>query len=204
MAVGKIKSITTNKSLMWIFIIGGLIGVYCAFTLSNDKILLLEHPKAVLNCSLDPIIACGNVVSSKQGHAFGFPNPFLGLAGFAAVATIGVTMLAGAKFKRWLWLLINAGLLFALAFVHWLFYQSVYRIGALCIYCMIVWVVTITSFWYATLYNIDNKHIVLPKKLPKGIYPWIRKHHLDLLILWLLIIFLLILKHFWYYYGTKF
>ncbi len=38
----------------------------------------------------------------------------------------------------------------------------------------------------------------------RGGNPWVRKHHLDLLILWLLIIFLLILKHFWYYYGTKF
>ncbi|PRC62285.1 hypothetical protein C6A85_03910, partial [Mycobacterium sp. ITM-2017-0098] len=28
-------------------------------------------------------------------------------------------------------------------FVHWLIFQSLYRIGALCPYCMVVWAVTI-------------------------------------------------------------
>lgn len=202
--MGKKITLTLKIVLPYLLIICGLIGVYCSFVLSQDKILLLEHPNTHLGCSLDPIIACGNVISSKQGHAFGFPNPFLGLAGFAAVTTVGVTMLAGAKFKRWFWLLMNAGTLFALGFVHWLYFQSVYKIGSLCIYCMTVWVVTITSFWYITLFNIDSKNIVLPKWIPSGVYPWVRKHHLDLLILWLLLIAASILKHFWYFYGKKF
>ena len=29
-------------------------------------------------------------------------------------------------------------------FVHWLIFQSLYRIGALCPYCMVVWAVTIS------------------------------------------------------------
>lgn len=198
------KSWTVKKVLPYILIVCGLIGVYCSFIITQDKFRLLENPDSHLSCSLDPILACGNIISSQQGHVFGFPNPFLGLAGFAALATIGVAILAGGKFKRWFWLLVEFGTIFALGFVHWLFFQSVYRIGNLCIYCMCVWVITITSFWYVTLYNIDNKNIVLPKALSKNIYPWIRRHHLDLLILWLLIIAALVLKHFWYYYGRNF
>jgi hypothetical protein len=114
---------------------------------------------------------------------------------------IGAAILAGAKFKRWFWLGLNAGLVFALGFVHWLFFESVYRIHSLCPWCMVVWVVSITSFWYVTLYNIDQKHIRLPKGKTKQIYAWVRRHHLDILILWFLIIAALILKHFWYYYG---
>ena len=196
--------LTLRVALPYILIIGGIVGVYCSFVLTQDKIILLEHPNRHLGCSLDPIIACGNVISSDQGHAFGFPNPFLGLAGFAGMATIGLVMTAGAKMKRWFWLFTEAGLLFAISFVYWLFFQSVYRIGALCIYCMCVWLVTITSFWYVTLYNIDSKNIVLPKWVPRYIYPWVRRHHLDILVLWILIIVALILKHFWYYYGTNF
>ena len=199
----KKTKITLAKALPYIMIVGGLIGVYCAFVLSQDKLTLLTNPKAQLGCSLDPIVACGNVITSDQATAFGFPNPFLGLAGYAAIATVGFAMLAGAVLKRWFWLMMEAGLVFALGFVHWLIFQSVYSIGSLCVYCMCVWVATITTFWYLTLFNIDNKHIILPKKLPKSIYPWIRKHHLDILVLWLLIIAGLILKHFWYYYGTK-
>jgi hypothetical protein len=69
---------------------------------------------------------------------------------------------------------------------------------------MTVWVVTITCFWYVTLYNIDQKHIKLPKGKAQQVYGWIRRHHLDILVLWLLIIAGLILKHFWYYYGKNF
>ena len=194
---------TLKQNLAWIYIIFGLIGVFCAFTLSQDKIRLLENPNSALGCSLDPILACGNVISSSQGHAFGFPNPFLGLAGFAAVVTIGVAILAGGRFKRWLWLAIEAGLTFALFFVHWLFYQSVYIIGNRCIYCMAVWIVVITTWWYTTLFNIDQKHISLPARLKKP-YAFLRRHHLDILVLWFLAIAALILNHFWYYYGTKF
>lgn len=199
-----VKNISFARALPWILLIGGLIGAFCAFTLSQDKVRLLENPDVALGCSLDPILACGSVITSSQGHAFGFPNPFLGLAGYAAVATIGVTMLAGAAFKRWFWLLVEAGLLFALGFVHWLFFQSVYNIGNLCIYCMIVWTVTITSFWYVTLYNIDQRHIRLPKGKARTIYAFVRRHHLDFLLAWFIILIALILNHFWYYYGTKF
>ena len=202
MTLAKTK-ITLKTALPYVFIVCGLIGLYCSFVLTQDKILLLEHPNQHLGCSIDPILACGSVISSSQGHAFGFPNPFLGLAGFAGLATIGLTILAGAKFKRWFWLVIEAGLLFALGFCHWLMFQTIFRINSLCIYCMVVWVITITSFWYATLYNIDAKHIVLPKKLSAKVYPWIRRHHIDIQILWILIIFAVILKHFWYYYGKK-
>ena len=197
------KNLTLQKALPYILIIGGIIGVFCAFTLSQDKIKLIENPHVHLNCSLNPIIACGGVVQSDQGHAFGFPNPFLGLAGFAALVAVGLALLAAPKFKRWFWLGLEAGLLFAVGFVHWLFFESVYRIHALCLYCMTVWVVTITCFWYVTLYNIDQKHIKLPGGRAQRIYTWARRHHLDILVFWLLVIAILILKHFWYYYGKN-
>jgi hypothetical protein len=68
---------------------------------------------------------------------------------------------------------------------------------------MVVWVITITSFWYVTLFNIDQKNIKLPARLNKP-YVFVRRHHLDILIIWLFIIACLILKHFWYYYGRNF
>jgi uncharacterized membrane protein len=194
--------ITLEKALPYILMICGLIGIYCAFVLTQDKLRVLENPNTHLSCSIDPIISCGNVIQSKQGTAFGFPNPYLGLAGFAALVTIGLALKAGATFKRWFWLLIEGGMLFAVGFVHWLFFETVYSIGALCIYCIAVWVITITSFWYVTMYNHDRGFIRLPKQLQPA-HRWVRRHHLDILLLWFLILGGLILKHFWYYYGTK-
>ena len=198
------KKITLQKSLPYILAIGGAIGYLCAAIIMFDKMQLLKNPHYIPSCNLNPVISCGSVMSSDQANAFGFSNTYLGLASYPILMTIGVAMLAGAKFKRWFWLGLEAGTLFGLGFVHWLFFETVYRIHALCPYCMVVWAVTITTFWYVTLYNIDQKHIKLPKGRAQTIYTWIRRHHLDLLFLWFLIIALLILKHFWYYYGHYF
>jgi len=193
-----------TKILPYILIIGGVIGVFCAFVLSQDKVRLAQNPNTHLSCSIDPVIACGNVIKSNQGHAFGFPNPFLGLAGYAAIVTIGVALIAGARFKRWFWLLIEGGLLFAMGFLAWLLFQSLYRIHALCPYCLAVDAATLPVFWYVTLYNIDQRNIRLPKGKARQAYAWIRRQHLGLLILFFILIIAWILKHFWYYYGRNF
>ena len=198
----KFQSWTLKKTLPYILVIGGVIGYVCAFIILFDDFHILSNPHYIPSCDLNPIISCGNVMQSKQATIFGFPNPFIGLGAFAATGVVGLALLAGAKFKRWFWLGMNGGLLFALGFVHWLFYQSVYRIHSLCPWCIIVWIVSITTFWYVTLYNIDQGHIRLPKGKASQLYGWVRRHHLDILVLWFLIITALILKHFWYYYRN--
>jgi uncharacterized membrane protein len=195
------RKITLQKALPYILIIGGIIGYYCSFILSLDKIHLLQNPHFIPSCNLNPVLSCGNVMHSKQADVFGFPNPFIGLGAFPVVIVVGGAMLAGAKFKRWFWLALETGQLLGLAFAYWLLFESVYRIKALCPYCLVVDVVMITLTWYLTLYIFDNKYISLPKGRGQRIYAWIRRHHLDILISWFIIIIALILKHFWYYYG---
>ena len=194
-------TLTLKKAIPFILIIAGIVGLISSFAITYDKMKLLENPSYVPSCNLNPIISCGSVMSSKQGSVFGFPNPWIGLAAYAVLVTIGVSILAGAKYKRWFWLGLEAGAILGLAFVHWLFFQSVYRIHALCPWCMAAWVATITTFWYVTLYNIEQGVIKIPRGKLQTVVSIIRKHHLDILILWLLIIAGLILKHFWYYYG---
>jgi hypothetical protein len=67
--------------------------------------------------------------------------------------------LTGATLPRWFWLGLETGALFGVVFVHWLIYQSLYSIGALCPYCMVVWAVTIPIFWYLTAHNLQAGHI---------------------------------------------
>lgn len=195
---------TLEKALPWLLIVLGIVGLLGAIIIMYDKIELLKDPNFSPGCDLNPIISCGSIMSSEQATAFGnIPNPFLGMIGFSVVITVGMALLAGAtKLKRWFWLGLQFGALFGVLFVHWLFYQSVYNIGALCPYCMVVWVVTITTFWYVTLWNIQKGHIKLKGTLARiGFFA--RRHHLDILLLWLLVIAVLILQHFWYYYGPS-
>ena len=140
-------------------------------------------------------------MATGTASAFGFPNSFLGLAGFAVVICVGMALLAGASFKRWFWQGLQVGVTLGLAFIIWLFFQSVYRIGALCPYCMVVWSATIPIFWYVTLYNLREGHIKTPARLGR-LVAFTQRHHGDILLVWFGVIIALILNHFWYYWKT--
>jgi uncharacterized membrane protein len=203
MPKAKINEASTKleRVFPWMLIIGGVIGLICSFIITLDKIKLLQNPNFRPNCDLNPVVSCGSVMASKQGAVFGFPNPWIGLAAFAVLVTVGTAIIAGAKFRRWFWLGLEASMVFGLVFAYWLLFESVYRIRALCPYCLTVDVVVITLFWYTTLYCVGEGNVI---KLPKGwdkFGAFIRRHHLDILIVWFLITIALILQHFWYYYG---
>ena len=65
---------------------------------------------------------------------------------------VGVALLAGARFDRWFWGMFVAGITGAVAFVVWLFTQSVFVIGVLCPYCLVVWAAVIPMFWATLLW----------------------------------------------------
>ena len=135
-------------------IVVGALGWWAAFALTVDKILLLENPDADLDCNFSVIVQCGKNLGSWQGAVFGFPNPLLGLGGFVAPIAVGVGLLAGARFARWFWIAFNVGIAGALAFVIWLISQSIFVLGTLCPWCMLVWSVTIPLFWIVTSRNL--------------------------------------------------
>lgn len=195
------KNLTLKQVFPYILLIGGIIGIFASGMLTIEKFNVLQNPGSQLGCDLNPIVACGPVINKPQASAFGVPNPFLGLVGFAVVATVGAALLAGAKFKRWFWLGLQAGVTFAVAFVTWLQFQTIFNIGALCPYCMLTWAVVIPIFWYTTIYNLKEKYIRTPKKL-KSTSEFVQKHHGDFLLFWFASLLVVIIHHFWYYWKT--
>ena len=190
-----------GRSLPWLLTIGGAIGLAAAFLLAVEKIALLEDAGYVPTCSLNPIISCGSVMTTPQAEAFGFPNPLLGVAGFAVVTSIGMAMLAGARLARWFWLGLQAGVTFGVVFVHWLIYQSLYEIQALCPYCMVVWTVMIPIFWYTTLHNLRAGHLPVPTSW-RAVGQFLARYHSVVLASWYLLIVLAVLHAFWWYWTS--
>lgn len=190
-----------ERYLPWLLIVAGILGTIFSFVIMIEKINLLENPGYQTSCDINPIISCGSVMQAEQSNLMGFPNPIIGLMAFPALATIGLALLAGAALKRWFWLGIQAGLFLGLVFVHWLFFQTVYNINAICPYCTGVWIVTIASFWYVLLYNLRKGFIRVPDSWG-GVAGFMQRHHVDILVLWYLVLTVLILNHFWYYFGT--
>lgn len=199
------KTISRQKTLEnvigYILAIGGAIGFIASFILTIEKIQLLMNPAFVPSCNLSPLLSCGSVMKSEQASVFGFANSLVGVAGFAAVVTIGIGILAGAKYKRWFWLGLQAGVTFGLLFVHWLMYQSIFVIGKLCPYCMVVWSVMIPLFLYVSFYNARVNNIKVPEKY-KPISDFKQRHHGDILIFWFVVIITIILIRFWDYWQT--
>lgn len=135
-------------------VIAGAVGWWAAFNLTLSKIEVLENPSVDLACDFSVLVQCGTNLSAWQGAVFGFPNPLLGMGGFVAPIAVGVGLLAGARFARWFWIAFNVGIVGAFAFVIWLISQSLYSLGTLCPWCMVVWVVTIPLFWVVTTRNL--------------------------------------------------
>lgn len=183
----------SRTALGWLLAIGGAFGLLAAFILAVERISLLEHPNQALSCDLNPLVSCGQVMQSWQGELFGFSNPFLGVAAFPIVVTIGVAVLAGAQLPRWMWVGLWIGTLGGAVFVTWLFTQSVYVIEKLCPYCMVVWAVTIPIFVYTTGYVIAEGHIRVPAGLRKAVV----ENRGLIVTVWYLVIAALITVAFW-------
>ena len=132
----------------------GLIGLVASTTLLIERLRLAGDEEYVPTCSLNPVLSCGSIMESAQASLLGFPNPVIGVAGFPVVLATGAALLAGARLARWYWMGLQVGATAALAFVVWLAFQSLYRIGALCPYCMVVWAVVVPLFYYVTVRNL--------------------------------------------------
>lgn len=208
------------KSYSYILIIGGIIGLLASFILTVDTIKLVKNPSADLPCNINPFLNCTSVTKTWQSEIFGFPNSLLGIVAFSMLLAIGIMLYSGGQssqsynwasyFNPHFWLWVNLGILIAVIFVMWFFYQSVYKIGSLCLYCMTVWAVIWPLFLYTTIWNFEENHFsiesgskksflflkVKHQKIVNAVFHFISRNHFQILIAWYLIIIFLVLFHF--------
>lgn len=183
-----------RASALWVLIAGAL-GLAAALTLTIEKIEILINPAYVPSCSINPVLSCGSVMITPQASAFGFPNPLIGVVGFTVVVVTGVLALAKVRLPRWYWGGLAVGTLLGVAFIQWLIFQSLYRIGALCPYCMVVWAVTIPLL-------VVVASIALQPWLGGGVARFVYQWRWSLVTLWFTAVILMILVRFWNYWST--
>lgn len=200
MKAKKTKSSISPKWFTWLIIFVSIVGIVASLVLTLDKIQVIKDPSYVPSCNINPIFSCGSVMKTQQAEIFGVPNTIFGLIAFSALLTVGVVKLFGARMNKRFWQLFQAVALAGLASVIYLFFQGVYRINALCIYCLAVWIVVLALNWYTLLWNLSENFIVLPKKIA-GFKNWAIAHHADVLVTIYLLLIFAILNHFWYYFG---
>lgn len=174
------------------------LGLAASFMITVDKFELLADPGFVPACTLNPVLSCTDVMRSEQASVFGFPNPLIGLIGFSVVLATGAGLLAGARHRAWYWLGLNLGTLAGAVFCMWLMTQALYDIGALCLWCVLVWMVTVFLFWHTTLHNL--RHGVLPA--PRALVAAALEFPLVVPVTWCLVVVTLIGTRFWSYWQT--
>ena len=147
-----------SREPRFLLTITGAIGLLAATILTIDKFSLLQAKvdgtEKSLNCDISAFVSCSGVMESDQASAFGFPNSIIGIIGFAVVLTLGVLVAARVELPRFVWLGLQAGALFGIGFVTWLQIQSIYDIGKLCPWCMVVWTMMIPLFVGLTARNL--------------------------------------------------
>lgn len=161
-------------SLAAVLLVTGVSGWLASVILLVERVRGLQNPGATLSCDISPFVSCGALFDRWQAEILGFPNPILGVAGFVAPIAVAMGLLAGARFGSWYWQLFTLGLLGAWLFVTWLYIQSVYVIGVLCPYCMLVWAVTIPMWWHLLAWGLKHGTLfgVRTRRVGQQLFPF--------------------------------
>lgn len=151
----------------WIFgtmLLSACLSLVASFVLAADAVELAANPGADLMCNISATLNCGKVGAAWQASLFGFPNAFLGLVAEPVVITIAVAGLGGVRFPRWFMFSAQVVYALGLVFAYWLFYQSMFNIGALCPWCLLVTLSTTLVFATLLHYNLRENNLFLTSR----------------------------------------
>lgn len=184
------KKLRDNRWIFASMLTGSILSLIASFVLSVEAVELAKNPDAILSCSVNIILNCATVGLHPSSSMLGFPNPFLGLMAESVVITVAIAGLSGVKFPR-LFMAVaqffyTLGLIFALT----LLYISMFIIGALCPWCLLVTLTTILVWFAITRYNIRENNLFLPKNVSKKAHEWLDKDYDKFLMA--IIIFLIV------------
>jgi len=204
---------TIQKIYPHMLIVLSLIGLLASAILMNDTYKIAINPGVELPCNINPLISCTSIATKWQSSVFGFPNPILGIISFSLLFGVALALTYHvipdekrhgviSSQKKYFWTLVNYGSLASFIFVIWFYYESLYSIGNLCLYCMIVWIVTWPIFLYTTIWNIKEKHFSL-NRIHKKFDDFLFKYHPQILVIvYLIAIFLILFRFKDFFFAT--
>ena len=125
-----------QRTMYAIMAAGGAVGAIASFLQTLEKLTLLKNKDAILACNLNSVFSCSNVLNSWQSSVLGFPNSIMCLFLFTVFTFTALVGATGGKITRGMRLVLQGLSLFTLGFGLWFLAESVYAIGALCIFCI--------------------------------------------------------------------
>ena len=128
-----------SPGLAWTIFVLSLVGVGLSAYLFYAH---LNSP-AVLACPENATVNCAKVTTSPQSYFLGMPVSLLGLVFYLVFAVVNFPRLAAGRALGLVRLVMAVG---AMIFVLWLVYAELLLVGAICLYCTGVHLVTLAIF----------------------------------------------------------
>lgn len=176
-----------------LLLLGGVIGLLASFTLTLDKIKLLEHPDFVPACSLNPVITCTSAMSSAQAVTFGIPNSMMGIVLYTALIVVSGSLLIGVAYSKRTILVMLYTAIGGFLFTNYLILQSVLVLHVVCPWCFTIWVSS--PIVLLALYRLHRK----------GRSPILMDRYINMLcVTWYVCLFILLAVVFREYIATLF
>jgi uncharacterized membrane protein len=151
--LGTISRLRVYRKTYIAMLVSSTLSLIASLVLSADAITIAKQPTVKLACDINAIVSCGKVARSWQSNLLGFPNAFLGLMSEPVVIAVAIAGLGLVAFPRWFLRTAHVFYLAGLAFAFWLLSQSFFVIKALCPWCLLVTLSTVTVF--ATMSRIN-------------------------------------------------
>jgi hypothetical protein len=93
-------------------------------------------------------------------------------------------MFMRVEFPKLFWQLVVLGTALAVVFCHWLAFQTIFEIGALCPYCMVAWFATLLVLAVGLRELLEIKRVSLVERDSKIAVETIKKWMLPFHLLW--------------------
>ena len=166
---GTVERLRAYRKTYWAMLVSSTLSLIASLVLSYDAVKLAGSPASKLSCDINAVVSCGKVAKSWQSTLLGFPNSFLGLMLEPVVITVAIAGLSLVVFPRKFMRVAHVGYGLGLLFAFWLLSQSLFVIHALCPWCLLVTISTVTVFSTITriviLENVWNLSDELQGKL---------------------------------------
>lgn len=143
---GTIERLRNYRKTYWAMLVSSTLSLIASLVLSYDAIKLAEAPNSKFACDINAVVSCGKVAKSWQSSLLGFPNSFLGLMLEPVIITVAIAGLGLVAFPRLFMRVAHIGYGLGLVFALWLLSQSLFVIHALCPWCLLVTISTVTVF----------------------------------------------------------
>ncbi len=167
-----VPAVARHRPFGVVLLITGVVGWVASAILVLERLELYEDAGHITSCDINPWVSCGRVMGTWQSELFGFPNPLIGIVAFAVVISTAMVVLSGARPGRWYWAGLQAGVTAGAVFVAWLWFQALFVIHILCLYCMIVWAAMIPLFILLTVRNLAHGVIPAPAAVVRFAGGW--------------------------------